>query len=146
MAQLVRASPCHGEGRRFESDLGRFVLRDLSSAGRASVLQTEGHRFEPYRSHGKESAMVLFRLFALCRRGGTGRRTGLKILRALSPVPVRFRSPAVYRQVQIPINQGFEPFLFMQLRYRVGGYPILNITKVEIQEESNGIVYALVIR
>ena len=24
MAQLVRASPCHGEGRRFESDLGRL--------------------------------------------------------------------------------------------------------------------------
>ncbi len=30
------------------------VLRrtgDLSSAGRASALQAEGHRFEPYRSH-----------------------------------------------------------------------------------------------
>ena len=25
VAQLVRASPCHGEGRRFESDLGRFI-------------------------------------------------------------------------------------------------------------------------
>ena len=49
MAQLVRASPCHGEGRRFESDLGR--LWDLSSAGRASALQAEGHRFEPCRSH-----------------------------------------------------------------------------------------------
>ena len=24
MAQLVRAPPCHGGGRRFESDLGRF--------------------------------------------------------------------------------------------------------------------------
>ena len=55
MAQLVRASPCHGEGRRFESDLGRLyalgVQWDLSSAGRASALQAEGHRFEPYRSH-----------------------------------------------------------------------------------------------
>ena len=30
-------------------DLGR--LWDLSSAGRASALQAEGHRFEPYRSH-----------------------------------------------------------------------------------------------
>ena len=28
MAQLVRASPCHGEGRRFESDLGRLYFRD----------------------------------------------------------------------------------------------------------------------
>ena len=27
------------------------VKRDLSSAGRASALQAEGHRFEPYRSH-----------------------------------------------------------------------------------------------
>ena len=26
VAQLVRASPCHGEGRRFESDLGRLYL------------------------------------------------------------------------------------------------------------------------
>ena len=56
MAQLVRASPCHGEGRRFESDLGRCTkvykkMWDLSSAGRASALQAEGHRFEPYRSH-----------------------------------------------------------------------------------------------
>ena len=58
MAQLVRASPCHGEGRRFESDLGRLRRNsqqssawDLSSAGRASALQAEGHRFEPCRSH-----------------------------------------------------------------------------------------------
>ncbi len=28
--------------------------RDLSSAGRASALQAEGHRFEPYRSHFTE--------------------------------------------------------------------------------------------
>ena len=26
-------------------------IRGLSSAGRASALQAEGHRFEPYRSH-----------------------------------------------------------------------------------------------
>ncbi len=26
---------------------------DLSSAGRASALQAEGHRFEPCRSHGR---------------------------------------------------------------------------------------------
>ena len=29
-------------------------LWDLSSAGRASALQAEGHRFEPYRSHCSE--------------------------------------------------------------------------------------------
>ena len=28
---------------------------DLSSAGRASALQAEGHRFEPYRSHFRET-------------------------------------------------------------------------------------------
>ena len=29
----------------------QFDNRDLSSAVRASALQAEGHRFEPYRSH-----------------------------------------------------------------------------------------------
>ena len=73
VAQLVRAPPCHGGGHGFESRLGRFsncftiTVWDLSSAGRASALQAEGHRFEPCRSHS-------------CRRGGTGRRAGLKIL------------------------------------------------------------------
>ena len=57
VAQLVRAPPCHGGGRGFESLLGRlhenafYKVRDLSSAGRASALQAEGHRFEPCRSH-----------------------------------------------------------------------------------------------
>ena len=57
VAQLVRAPPCHGGGRRFESVLGRLHKEiyvkgwDLSSAGRASALQAEGHRFEPCRSH-----------------------------------------------------------------------------------------------
>ena len=46
---------------------GVVFIWDLSSAGRASALQAEGHRFEPYR-------------FQCCRRGGTGRRAGLKIL------------------------------------------------------------------
>ena len=30
-----------------------LIIWDLSSAGRASALQAEGHRFEPYRSHFK---------------------------------------------------------------------------------------------
>ena len=50
VAQLVRAPPCHGGGHGFEARLGRFIW-DLSSAGRASALQAEGHRFEPYWSH-----------------------------------------------------------------------------------------------
>ena len=59
MAQLVRAPPCHGGGRGFESHSGRLqetlsvdclikLSWDHSSAGRASALQAEGHRFEPY--------------------------------------------------------------------------------------------------
>ena len=61
MAQLVRAPPCHGGGHGFESRLGRFsncftiTVWDLSSAGRASALQAEGHRFEPCRSHLADS-------------------------------------------------------------------------------------------
>ena len=62
VAQLVGAPPCHGGGREFESLLGRLLVTfseqainnyiwDHSSAGRASALQAEGHRFEPYRSH-----------------------------------------------------------------------------------------------
>ena len=60
LAQLVRAPPCHGGDREFESLLGRLYRKiqrfflfiwDHSSAGRASALQAEGHRFEPCRSH-----------------------------------------------------------------------------------------------
>ena len=35
----------------FTANLIFFLLWDLSSAGRASALQAEGHRFEPYRPH-----------------------------------------------------------------------------------------------
>ena len=35
------------------SSLFWVVMWDLSSAGRASALQAEGHRFEPYRPHIK---------------------------------------------------------------------------------------------
>ena len=59
MAQLVRAPPCHGGGQGFEPLSGRLLnnfqlqlnIWGLSSAGRASALQAEGHRFEPYRPH-----------------------------------------------------------------------------------------------
>ena len=65
MAQLVRAPPCHGGGRGFEPHPGRCYhfpddnlletaynyIWGLSSAGRASALQAEGHRFEPCRPH-----------------------------------------------------------------------------------------------
>ena len=85
------------------SSLFWVVIWDLSSAGRASALQAEGHRFEPYRSHfavdkyckvlfiGLQNVMwcyapmhtALKGWHRKCRSGGTGRRTGLKILRDL---------------------------------------------------------------
>ena len=77
MAQLVRAPPCHGGGQGFEPLSGRFKLnilfeeRDLSSAGRASALQAEGHRFEPYRSH------FISLIFFERRRGSIGRAADL---------------------------------------------------------------------
>ena len=57
---------------RVRVPLGSFWK--FSSAGRASALQAEGHRFEPCNFHLHQF------LVQKCRRGGTGRRAGLKIL------------------------------------------------------------------
>ena len=38
VAQLVRAPPCHGGGRRFESDLGRFFIERADVAQLAEQL------------------------------------------------------------------------------------------------------------
>ena len=35
----------------YKRNVNHVFIWDLSSAGRASALQAEGHRFEPYRSH-----------------------------------------------------------------------------------------------
>ena len=39
------------EGNEKKLPLNRHQIWGLSSAGRASALQAEGHRFEPYRPH-----------------------------------------------------------------------------------------------
>ena len=96
MAQLVRAPPCHGGGRGFESHPGRFSdklkieMRGLSSAGRASALQAEGHRFEPYWSH----------LYTeMCSNAAVAELADAQDLKSCGtypPVPVRFRSAAFF--------------------------------------------------
>ena len=48
----------------------------------------------------------------LCRSGGTGRRTGLKILRGLNFVPVRFRSAALLKSAWNAEETAFQAFLF----------------------------------
>ena len=42
MAQLVRASPCHGEGRRFESDLGRLKENKFDYGEIAQMARAHG--------------------------------------------------------------------------------------------------------
>ena len=97
------------------SSLFWVVMWDLSSAGRASALQAEGHRFEPCRSHltkygwipewpkgtDCKSAANCFGGSnpspSICRSGGTGRRPGLKIPWVVIPVPVRSRFAARLR-------------------------------------------------
>ena len=64
VAQLVRAPPCHGGGHGFESRLGRF-----------GILAQLGEHL-PYKQRVTGSSPVGPKF----RRGGTGRRAGLKIL------------------------------------------------------------------
>ena len=47
------------------------TIWELSSAGRASALQAEGHRFEPYSSHWYGRVVQLVRMPA-CHAGGRG--------------------------------------------------------------------------
>ena len=80
VAQLVRAPPCHGGGRGFESHSGRLCARRI------------------------------------CRHGGTGRRTGLKILRDLyshtGSIPVagtKHESVQEVRVAQLDRASGYGP-------------------------------------
>ena len=52
---------------------GYILIRiwDLSSAGRASALQAEGHRFEPYRSHINHGWIPEWPKGADCKSVGT---------------------------------------------------------------------------
>ena len=80
-----RASPCQGECREFESRLPLHLRRH------SQVVRQ--------RSATPSSPVQIWVAppFYFSRSGGTGRRTGLKILRRLNSVPVRFRSSAPRR-------------------------------------------------
>ena len=71
-AEVVGSNPIRVVYRGFF--LSIIYIWDLSSAGRASALQAEGHRFEPYRSH----SLIIY-WWCVRRCGGIGRRKGLKI-------------------------------------------------------------------
>ena len=47
VAQLVRAPPCHGGGRRFEPDLGRFLQKGIPFCGDGIIAQLGEHL--PYK-------------------------------------------------------------------------------------------------
>ena len=92
MAQLVRAPPCHGGGRGFESHPGRF-RKEFNLIVIFGILAQLGEHL-PYKQRVIGSSPIgsiqceAIRIYAFagieeCRRGGTGRRTGLKILRDL---------------------------------------------------------------
>ena len=61
------------------SSLFWVVMWGLSSAGRASALQAEGHRFEPYSAHHEDGLVVQLVRMPACHAGG----------RRFEPVPGR---------------------------------------------------------
>ena len=56
VAQLVRAPPCHGGGRRFESDLGRFNIMLKIFTLRGVLAQLGEHL--PYKQRVTGSSPV----------------------------------------------------------------------------------------
>ena len=76
MAQLVRAPPCHGGGRRFESDLGR-LYGNIHVVG---ILAQLGEHL-PYKQRviGSSPIGPIFYLYVsdFCRYGSIGRAADL---------------------------------------------------------------------
>ena len=87
MAQLVRAPPCHGGGRRFESDLGR-LYGNIHVVG---ILAQLGEHL-PYKQRVTGSSPVG------PIHAGVAELADAQDLKSCcgDTVPVRFRSPALH--------------------------------------------------
>ena len=72
VAQLVRAPPCHGGGRRFESDLGRSTVKTVGCYN--GVLAQLGEHL-PYKQRVIGSSPI--GPIMMCRCGSIGRAADL---------------------------------------------------------------------
>ena len=74
LGQAVKTPPFHG-GIRGSSPLGVtifYCVWEHSSAGRASALQAEGHRFDPCCSHHIYGPVAQLVRVPACHAGGRG--------------------------------------------------------------------------
>ena len=67
----VRTPPFHG-GDTGSNPVGITILRSLSSVGRASALQAEGHWFEPSSDHHLNGAVAQLVRVSACHAEGRG--------------------------------------------------------------------------
>ena len=140
---MARASGSYPEGRWFDSTrryhFYKNCLWTFSSAGRASALQAEGHRFEPYNVH--HGPVVQLVRMPACHAGG----------RRFEPVPDRqflFRgASSLRRHSQVVRQRSAKPPLSssnldVASKKTIGGYAVhmrgsnsvveCNLAKVEV--------------
>ena len=95
MAQLVRAPPCHGGGREFESLLGR-LYRKIHDNFIVGIIAQLGEHL-PYKQGviGSSPIGPIATKVANAAVAELADAQDLKSCGTYTPVPVRFRSPAV---------------------------------------------------
>ena len=118
---MARASGSYPEGRWFDSTrryhFFYYEFWEFSSAGRASALQAEGHRFEPYSAHHKDGLVVQLVRMPACHAGG----------RRFEPVPGRQFSDSWIRIKYIKISYNifdgdYKIYNFLIWKNKYGGY------------------------